>query len=783
MTKTTKNKALLLLISACVIFLLMAFSSFSLVARADQAENDALDSAIQSADIEILDGAQASTLSPYVMAWQISIPVADREAIAEALTQAHKTKADDYFSLQVSAKSIQYRLLLFDESKIPAISAGLNGVKMTHDDYGVNFTQGMGTNLVELYSIMTSGKVPLRQPGIIVDDETFYPEYDIEITEDFKVNGKDDLYRVSIYTGADNTQTNYVPILVVYGGYFTSGAAWIGSYAHVVNRLIYNPNAVRSLNYVSTSALEDEDFMAEADDEDIAILNENVTATQVPDNLEASETITNLENTYPLEFVINSGAEYDALTGGISWTASFNIANFNQWKKQAGKISLWWIVLEFDNLSDTGNKALDFENNQKAAVRTYAEYGYAENGDKYVSTLTFSPAPGKENVYYIAIPFIKITGVKASATAGTSVGFDGAVSGSYVFCNANDNARSVNSLIGDTGEYTYTFTYAEALDGKPFAIEKTKTITRTERIDFNNMDMGDFASIIDVKLDDNGNICCLLSKVNYWLIDQTTINTYNVYAMYSIIPLTFTNDKREVEVQYLGLIPFSNIDNRSEYATLLTSLKDKDGKPYFATEYDVEKTKLYGYFYTYSYESEKADPNWVISQDSYNGYISYFTHLENVQYKMGYMEIGGYGALGGAMLGAVVGTLIAPGVGTIVGAVVGGVAGFGLAGGTAALFGAEQDSKNIYYNIEYGFLDCTTMTPGGFYDTEKEPELQIYEKIALIVVAVFELMILAWFLGKFKSLVPIGCFILAVILIGLFIWGDIWLYQFFLTGV
>jgi hypothetical protein len=79
------------------------------------------------------------------------------------------------------------------------------------------------------------------------------------------------------------------------------------------------------------------------------------------------------------------------------------------------------------------------------------------------------------------------------------------------------------------------------------------------------------------------------------------------------------------------------------------------------------------------------------------------------------------------------------------------------------------------------------MTPSGYYDTEEEPDgtfddLSEFEKIAMILIIALELILIVGALGKFKVLGPIPCFIFILILIGLFIWADITIFNFFILG-
>ena len=745
-----------------IVFLLMAFA-FTKVPTAVRAAslsamNQTLKDTIDGADIKILDGAQVSTASPYVIKFNVSIPDTEHSNIQTALKNAHEKKIEDYVILRTSERALQYRLMLFDESKIPPISASLNNVR--YNVLGVAFN------------------TPLKF-GIITEDGPATPDYTINLNKSGALVSGVPTWTGSVNVGKENVHTSYVPILCIFASYYTDGAFGTSQYSYVYTRLIYNPNAVRSVSYVSQMALADEEI--EYEDYEIRVLEENLESGGTVDNLEESEIITNLETSAPLNFAPLAGATYDEISGGITWSCKFNVANFNTWKQTINHLSLWWIVVEFDNYVDTGNVKEDFPLNYSAAEKVYPEWNYYIEGDEYVSTVTFVPPDSCYSENYIAIPFIKAVGVKASVSAGMSIGFNGVASGTYVLCDDIDNVRSVMSLLGDTGEYSYSFTWLEAIEGKPFALLQSKTLVLPQRLDFNTIEMADFANMLNLQLNDNGDIECLLSKVTYWFVQQNDINNYTVNAMYTTVPLTFTNDKRETRVQILGLIPFANIDGESEYAKLLTSLRNKDGVPYFNSLYEVEINELYGYFYTYSYESEISNPNWNVNQDAYNGYIAYFTELTGVQKNIGYMEIGSYGSVFGGVTGLIIGTIAGGPVGAVVGAIVGGVAGYGLSAAIGSLFGASQDTTYTYYNVEYGFLDCTTMTHGGLYKTQAPPELQSYEKIVIVVYALLAVYILATFLNKFRGLHWIIKLILALALIAGFVYGGIALYDFFLT--
>ena len=773
---TKKRRYITLLFCACVLCLVAAmiimFVPTSKKVNADASKDQALQSALDGVTFSVNDGAQVSVQSPYVLRFNFTVTDSHANTLA-ALSTALEAKKEDYILLAQSGKKTGVYMLIFKEDELPTLNSNLSGVELDwkYKDDPEEEGYAFGNDIL----LDTADNMHLDINGV-----DYHPEYVFDFSSFENIETRQHL--VSINVGKENNNTNYVPILVLYAGYYTSGPLCSWMHAYHATKLVYNSNAVRSVATVSSRALDDEDYIDYYDESELNVLRQNVGGGQPAQKLEETTTISQLKGSYPLNFEMLAGATFDNSNKSITWECRFNAVSFDTWKQSMDKMTLWWFVMEFDRYANTGDTVDDFNWNLSNAVRTWPEHRYELTGAYYTSTVTYVPDEGKQDTYYIAIPFIKVVGYKNAAGSGM-VPFEDVASGTYVTCEAKDNARSVSYYIAPTGPFYYTFTYLEELENKPFAEKKTKTVMLEESIDFNTFtEMSQFADLLELDMH-NGNITCLMSKVNWWAINQLSASTYNISAMYTLIPLTFTNDKKEIKSQELGLIPFTNIDAKNLYAQQITSLKDKEGKPYFETLYDVEPGNLYGYFYTYSYESEYEDPNWQLNKDSYNGSIVYFTELADVQYKIGYMEVAAIGGITGAVTGAIIGTIAGGVGGFFVGAAVGGISGAVLSGGAASLFGCEQDSKSIYYNIEYGFLDCTTMHPGNEYETEKDPELQEWEKIVLALAIIIEVIALAGVAPKFKVFGVLGMIIFSAAVIAGFVWIDIALYNFLLTGI
>ena len=775
MQKTKKKYAVFALILACLACMLGAFLSFRQTTKVALAKaNNDIEEAFDRADVKILDGARLSTSTPYVIAWDISINEDDYNEINNAINSGYASAKNDYYYLMHSQVFCYGELWLFDEATIPSLSVGLNNV-------GYYFGM-VGDNSHPLTALKTIH----FDYGIEINGDKFSPDYKIKLNQKtLSPDGNGNLVsHISVNVGRNNVHKTYVPMFVFIGGYVTVGLGGSGASAPTGGTVVYNPNAVRSVSQVANRYWEmnGENINEENDPVEYKVMLENLEGSQILDNLKSNELIEGLEAGSPLNLEIIPGATYDADVNGIQWKCTFNIANFQAWRNSIEHLSVWWIVLEYDEYLSSGNVAIDFNYNYAAALRVYPEVAYYEDGQKYVSEITF--VPEDDQTYYIAIPFIKVVGVKAPVATAYRIPFEGVAAGTYILTDNIDNARSIESLLGINEDtvYTYSFEYLRPYEDRPFALRETKTITKSTRIDFSKMDMEDYAKLLDLDVNDKGQISCLLSIVNFWFINQQTASSYSIHAMYSIIPFTIKNDFGQTDVLYLGLIPFDNIDGTDEYAKLLTSLRDKDGHPYFSNPNEVAVSDVYGYFYTYSYKSEQSKPNWTLDQDQYTGAISYFAQCTGSKYNRGYVEIGSYGAIVGGIAGAVVGTVIAPGLGTVIGAAVGAGAGYLLSASAAKFFGCKQDSTTTYYYVEYGFLDGTTMTPEAFFKLQKDPEMTMIEKVVFAVAILMELFAVMWAWNKFKG----APFWLQIILfsafVGLLVYGDILLWQFFLTG-
>lgn len=785
MEKSTKKRYLILLAFVMVVCLFFGFGAVR-TARAASVEDtgQSLQTAIDAADITITDGAKVSLMTPYVLGWEVNISEQTITNIASA-AQAHHQALDDLvgWTRDRSGRSVTYNLLVFEEADVPFLTAGLSGCNV-----------GDSTGWIEKIWHTFDGNLYFKRPESqyalnYKQGDTVYsaaPKFIIPL--DATAGRR----TVSITTGAENKSTNYVPIVFI-DVHVGAKRVFEDPFGYSYQGLIYNNKCHRSVTYVANAymqMMEEEGYWEKTDEEimaEYAVMMQNVQGGQALEELEESDTLTQLQTAYPLNFAIRAGATFVPEYQALKWTCTFNTESFANWKNTVSKISLWWIVLKADDYISNGTLAENFKFNYESAIRVYPEHQYRTDGTtgNYISDITYIPGEGNEETSYIAIPFIKIVGISAPVASEFSLSYKDVASGCYVLCENVDNARSVAEFTAEDPDtvYTYTFEYLEAMEDRPFAVRKTKTITRDERLDYNEMTMEDYAAIIGAKTNSNGEIECLLSKINYWGWSQHADGvTYGIHAMYTLIPLTFRNDRGDTQVQFLGLIPFTNIDGTNEYAKTLTSLTDKNGKSYFNSLYEVEASDLYGYFYTYSYASEYANPNWQLSPDSYNGYLSYFTECTHSEYRRGYMEIGTYGSLGGAIVGAIIGTIVAPGTGTLVGAAIGAGAGGILTATVASLFGCQQDSTTTYYYVEYGFLDCTTMTPNGFYKTLEDPKMTELEMIIFALAIFLELFVIEWAWLKFKRVPWWLQLVLFVAVVGLLVFADVMLYTFFLNG-
>ena len=759
---------------AAFTFLLFPASAPTVYAGANEEADAAMWSAIKGVEASISNGAQVHTSQAYTIKFTTEINNDNMQTVYDAVDDAADERLDDFFICPYKKYCASFAILMFfDQSKIPALSQTLSGVTFGYDDYDT------------YYHAVRPNVLTISGEHIAVAGKKYYPakkQY-ISTSEEYSTTMQGTVY--SFNAGKEGKDTVWVPVLVIGGGYVTGPINDFGNddKVNINAKLIYNPNAVRSVSGVSQAAYEDAYWEYEdLDEEEIDVVQKtlltNMGTPQKFEELTTNDSIDNLIQTNPLNLHATAGAELDG-NGNIRWSCTVNAANFNVWKSEMMSVEIRWLVREYKE----GMSQDSFSENLLKAIQVYTDNNPTIDGENYVSTFSFAPV-GRETIY-IAIPYVRAVGLKPSSSDGVYIEYQGdenGPGGTYVVCEQNDNARSVNMLLEDDGEYTYNFVYLEELEDTPFAIKKTKTITSTERINMDKITSKELADIIEQedKINSKGQIECLMSYINNWYIDQATADNYNIYAMYSFIPLTIVNESNGTDAILLSLIPFANIDGTNEYSKLITSLKDKEGKPYFERIDDVAVGDLYGYFYTYSYESESKDPNWQVDNEQYNGSIVYFTELERTEYKVGYVEIGTYGTIAGAVGGAIIGAIVGGPKGAVIGAFVGGAAVGVLSATTASLFGCEQDSETIYHHVEYGFLDCTNMLPSNYYDTEEEPELEIWENIALIAVAIFELYLILSINAKFKMPLIARLIVIAA-LIGLCVWGDIALYQFFLN--
>ncbi len=760
---------------AAFTFLLFPATAPTVYAGANEDADAAMWSAIKGVEASINNGASVHTTQAYRIQFTTKINDNNMQTVNEMVNNAADERLDDFIFPIYKKYCTSFAILMFfDQSKIPALSEGMTGVTFGYDDYDT------------YYRAVLPNVLSISGEHIAIGGRKYYPakkQY-INTSEEYSAIQQGTVFDFN--TGKEGKDTVWVPVLAIGGGYVTGPINDVTNddKVNINAKLIHNPNAVRSVSGVSQAAYEDAfwEYEDEDDEEYIEIIQKtlltNMGTPQKFEELTPNDSINNLIQTNPLNLHAVAGAELDG-SGNIKWTCTVNTANFNVWKREIMDVEIRWLVREYKE----GMSGDSLETNIRNALLIHVDKNPIANGENYVSSFTFKPADRK--TIYIAIPYIRAVGIKPTSAGGLYVEYQGdetGPGGTYVICEQNDNARSIDMILGDDGEYTYNFIYLEEIEGTPFAEKKTKTITVTERINMDETSSKKLAGYIgqEDKVNSKGQIECLMSYINNWYIDQATADNYNIYAMYSFIPLTIVNESNGTEAILLSLIPFANIDGTNEYSKLITSLKDKEGKSYFERIDDVAVGDLYGYFYTYSYESESKDPNWQVDNEQYNGSIVYFTELERTEYKVGYVEIGTYGTIAGAVGGAIIGAIVGGPKGAVIGAFVGGAAVGVLSATTASLFGCEQDSETIYHHVEYGFLDCTNMLPSNYYDTEEEPELEIWETIALIAVAIFELYLILSINAKFKMPLIARLIVIAA-LIGLCVWGDIALYQFFLN--
>lgn len=773
--KRTKNKFLIILLSVlAMVFISLGIFTAPVKTFADQAEDDVVRNLIDSADISIMNGAQCSAITPHTIIFGVNAPEQGffssfKSKLKTATFAAVKKQRENYILSLVDYEWVaETGLLLVDQTKVDGIYEDMSNVTLSFNE----------TRYVPFSDPLDGGFIDIDNPRLLINKEgtTYSVEPDFICLHD-STSDLTTWERISCNVGKENTSTNYIPIYFIYARYVTQ-APLISSFDFEFShqRLFTNFNSIRSCSYISNITLENGNY---PNDDVKRVLEANVNSPTLI-TMEPDGVVDSLLKTAPLNFRMMAGAELEN-AGYIKWSCLLNASSYSSWKNQCKNITLSWIVVDFNKYKEG-----DFEHNYHASERKFPECELLVNGNDYISTIKYNPPAGKEDVYYIAIPYIECVSSIAMPELSSNTLYiknNAETNGTYIIAPPNDNARSMNSLVSAEGEYNYYFNYLENIEGTPFAELKTVNIKRSSRLDFNIMTMDDYAEIIGVETVD-GKLRCLMSTASHMIINQTATDLYNVYAMYSLIPLTFVNDSGETSAQNLGIVPFSNIDTENTYAKNITSLKDKNGVPYFKTLDEIEPSKLYGYFYTYSYESEHENPNWDINKDEYDGYISYFTELKQVEYKVGYLELGTIGLGTGAAIGATIGVLAGGPAGLLIGTCVGGVCGALLTGGVPALFGMQKESETIYHNVEYGFLDCTNSLPQGGYDTNKDPlekETPAYVSIIIIVLAIIELFFISFAFVKFGPLPIVFKIILLIILIALCVWADITIWLWMVT--
>lgn len=769
MTTKRRTKSILILLAVFLISIVCAIGAFCLSAK--QSKVRALDytvlsieEAVDTFDIEIEDGALIPRETEYTIAWSVNAYVQEFVTFNVAAQNWAKEIAASVDKYKYGNLMYDVSFMLFEETALPP----LDGATIEYKSWAKKSEDG--------------GWDPFA--GLYINDQLYNPAYEkiIDGPSDVDVLNQ----KVSFYVGRENIHKNYVPVIVIRAGMYVRGKGLIMHLFRDVNekyaRVIINREAIRSVNYVAGRAYEVGDYENEAERN---FLLKNMSQDDVVDQeLASNSIIEGLEKNFPLSFSMVPGAEF--ANGRITWKCKMESSSFDEWKKICNKISFNWLVLKFKNFNDTDNCYEDFMANFQNAEGVFPDCELKIEEGKYVSNISWEPED--EKTYYIALPYIKVVGIKAQVLNKNTIPFNGVQSGTYITCEQNDNARSKASFLGnEDGEFIYNFHYLQPYSDKPFAKAVVKTLSRTERIDFNNVGMADFAEICGLELNKEGNVECLLSIINYWLIEQSSTHTYNIRASYSVLPLTLQDDKGTYEIKYVGLTPFSSLTHVGlEEGSPVTMIRNAEGEPYFNTLWEVESHELYGYFYTYSYATNQTDPNWKVNPDMYDGAMVYFTRKLAQTYQIGYGELLLSGALSGAFgLGKKISTVANANVEALEHLLIvtdRDVCGQWAEDGAFSLFSQEWNSTTTTFNIEYGFLDGTSLTPGIFYKTEAEGEISQFEQILLIVIIAAEVIALCWFLSKIKKLHPVFVVLAMLAFVGLFIWLDVLVWNFFLVG-
>lgn len=789
MTTKRRTKSILILLAVFLISIVCAvggkLSAKKVDVFADYVEDSAVVEAIQTTDMRITDGVHISNETVRTLYWEIHLSNDSIRNLFDKVSDGYLNLINSYNYNEEYWMQADLTFYLFRESEL----GSLNAVEIRQRFTYVYERAEHGVFLDPEFHVK-------KDLGVKIGDRLVTPFFSKEFSL-FRKNQEDPLEivtgnineKIRVYFEPKDIDEKFVPVLLLDTVYHRA-SFWGKDYDHSSKHVLVNTNAIRGVRQVSASAYEKNawiwnDELGNVLEEDLVfknILLANMGEQVAIQELENSLFIEDLQTNHPLDLTMFAGAEFSEEK--LMWKCKIRTVGYDEWKKVIEKLSVNWMILEFEDFDNTGSPYEDFKRNFSNAQLIVPESTLTVDGENYISTVTF--APEDDATYYIAIPYIKAIGVKPQVVNRYHIAFEDVASGTYILCDENDNARSKASFLGDEdGNFVYNFHYLKSYSDKPFAKAEVKTLSRTERIDFNNVGMADFAEICGLELNKEGNVECLLSIIDYWFIEQSSTHTYNIRASYSVLPLTFQDDQGLYEVKYVGLVPFSSLSHVGLEDAPVTMLKNTKGDPYFTTLWEVKPYELYGYFYAYSYATNQTVPNWQVNPDMYDGVIVYFTRKVAQMYQIGYGEALKDVALSGLLgLGKKVSTVAnanAEALENLLIATGGDVCGDWVENAHTG-FSNKWNSETITYNIEYGFLDGTSLTPGIFYKTEAEGEISQWEQILLIIIIGAEVIALCWFLSKIKKLHPVFVVIAMLAFVGLFIWLDILAWNFFLVG-
>ena len=162
-------------------------------------------------------------------------------------------------------------------------------------------------------------------------------------------------------------------------------------------------------------------------------------------------------------------------------------------------------------------------------------------------------------------------------------------------------------------KYEVTVRYLEALEDKPFAIQKTKTVM---------IPQGDIT--VDILTEAVGveSFDCLRSQVKkVWEAPEGN-GKYVVDLEYSTVDFTTITADGTATLVQVGLTPFSLVKKPDGKNFALTDL-NQGGKVYFS-EGDYRSSDLYGYFYQAILKTNVSDLNFFFRETTYDGCQVYF---------------------------------------------------------------------------------------------------------------------------------------------------------------